>query len=124
MGSHCFIQLIHAILSCIQVSHIPPTNTVASQGHVHVYRSYLGSTFSHCLQVPYQCLLTHFFRRAVGKLVGDGVAKAVVGDGSTHMSPNHSLDVQSSVSVDVADVADATEEVGLGVADVVVVVSS
>lgn len=57
----------------------------------------------------------------VGKFVGEGVAKAVVGDGSTQISPNHSLDVQSSVSVDVAD---ATDEVGLGVADVVVVVSS
>lgn len=50
---------------------------------------------------------------------------AVVGEGSTQMNPNHSLLLQSSVAVAVwVFFADDEVDVGLGVAEVVVVISS
>ena len=57
------------------------------------FSSSLGSlgTHSHALHQPHQCLSTHF-RRVFGKCVGLGFEDEV-GDGSTHMRPNHSFEV-------------------------------
>ena len=60
-----------------------------------IFNSALGSSgsHSHALHQPHQYLSTHF-RRVLGKCVGLGFEEEEVGEGSTHMRPNHSFEVQ------------------------------
>lgn len=74
---------------------IDPTMPHASNSkQPQIFNSAFGSsgTHSHSLHHPHQCLLTHF-RLIVGKRVGLGFDEEVVGEGSTQINPNHSLEV-------------------------------